>query len=106
MTDTGTPPEDERADQESSEHEGKQSEEQDSEERRQAADSDERTVTESGGYGSPDPGERRIALDEAALDAACRSPIPSRARTASERGRTPPSYVHGIWQLRQPVSAG
>jgi hypothetical protein len=55
MTDTGTPPEHDRENQESSEDEGKQSQEQDSEERRQAADSDERTMTESGGYGSPDP---------------------------------------------------
>ena len=55
MTDTATPQDQDRENQESSEDEGKQSREQDAEERRQAADSDERTVTESGGYGSPDP---------------------------------------------------
>ena len=55
MTDTASPPEHNREKQEPSEDEGKQSQEHDSEERRQAADRDERTVTESGGYGSPDP---------------------------------------------------
>jgi hypothetical protein len=57
MSDTAIPPGDDRANQESFGDEGKQSEEQDSEERRQAADSDERTVTESGGYGSPERGK-------------------------------------------------
>jgi hypothetical protein len=35
---------------------GEQSEEHDAEERQEAADSDERTVTESGGYGTPERG--------------------------------------------------
>ena len=36
--------------------EGEQSEEHDAEERGEAADRDERTVTESGGYGTPERG--------------------------------------------------
>jgi hypothetical protein len=35
---------------------GEQSEEQDAEERRDAPERDERTVTESGGYGTPERG--------------------------------------------------
>jgi hypothetical protein len=38
------------------EDEGEQSEEHDAEERREAPDRDERTVTESGGYGTPERG--------------------------------------------------
>ena len=79
MTDTATPPEHDRENQESSEDEGKQSQEQDSEERRQAADSDERTMTESGGYGSPEPPERGIALDEDALRPPVDRRLPLRA---------------------------
>jgi hypothetical protein len=36
--------------------EGEQSEEHDAEERAEAPDRDERTVTESGGYGAPERG--------------------------------------------------
>ena len=46
MTEQPTPAEDE----------GEQAEEHDADERGEAADRDERTVTESGGYGTPERG--------------------------------------------------
>jgi hypothetical protein len=57
MTNTAIPPDDDRASRESFEDEGKQSEEHSSEERREAPERDERTVTESGGWGAPERGE-------------------------------------------------
>jgi hypothetical protein len=40
----------------SADHEGEQPAEEDAEERSDAPDRDERTVTESGGYGTPERG--------------------------------------------------
>ena len=53
MTDAAIPPDEDR---ESFEDEGKQAQEHDAQERSDASERDERTFTESGGYGVPERG--------------------------------------------------
>ena len=56
MSDTATPPDEDRESRESLEDEGKQAQEHDTQERSDAPERDERTFTESGGYGAPERG--------------------------------------------------